>query len=159
MLDLKPCVHFQEIKIFVLIHKELHSSCSVVIASLCECDWLFTHSPSGVLVHGWTGSFFNDFLVSALYRTLSFGKIYIVAMKISKQLILNMSRRLDILFNKQPIISEWAKCFIFRKSVAFSCFLIIKSNTHSFTATSCTGLNHNGISYFIWDLNALFHRV
>ena len=106
MLDLKACVHLQEIEIFILIHQELNSSCSVVVTAAGQRNSLLSHFLACLLVHSRAWGLFDDLLISALNRALTFRHIDVITVQVAKNLELDVSRRLDILFNENSSITE-----------------------------------------------------
>lgn len=106
MLHLQTSVHLEEIKVLVLIHEELNRSRSVVIATTGKSDSLLSHFLACLGIHDGTRCFFNDFLISALNGALTLWHVNIVAMQISKNLELNVSRGLDVLFDENSSVTE-----------------------------------------------------
>lgn len=106
MLYLETSVHFKEVEVLVDVHEEFYCTSGVVVACSSKVKRLLAHLLSSNFIHGWTGSFFNYLLISALDRTLSFWKVNIVAVKISEQLVFNVSGAFDILLNEDSAIAK-----------------------------------------------------
>jgi hypothetical protein len=67
---------------------------------------LVAHSLAGGGVHRHRWSFFNHFLVSALHTALSFRQPHVVTMQITQNLVFNVSRRLNVLLDKDTSITK-----------------------------------------------------
>lgn len=106
MFNLKPGVHLEEIKVLVFVHEELNRSGRVVFATPSQCDSLLSHFLACQGIHYRAGRFFDDFLVPALNRTFALRHIDVVSMKITENLELNVSGRLNVLFYKNSSVSE-----------------------------------------------------
>lgn len=85
----------------------------MVIATAGKSHSLVTHFLAGSRVHGRRGGLFDNFLVSALDRTLTLGQPHIVAVQVAKNLVFNVSRCLNIFLDKDTAITERTDGFVF----------------------------------------------
>ena len=70
MLDLQPCVHFEEEKI-IPRKQELNRPCSYIIHRFGYLHSRYTHSFTEFLAKTHSRGFFNNFLVAALHRAIT----------------------------------------------------------------------------------------
>ena len=86
MLNLKPCVHFQKIKIKVFISNKLNCSCSMIVTRLSYIDSSFTNFFSSLRSKQGRGGFFYHLLVPSLSRTISCPKVHHITGTIAEDL-------------------------------------------------------------------------
>ena len=90
MLDLETSVHFQVVETAVFI-QELDRSCIDVIAALSDLDGRFTHRGDDVGIYFWRWCFFDEFLVSALHRTIASSEVDTIAVLVRQNLDFHMA--------------------------------------------------------------------
>jgi hypothetical protein len=106
MFNLKTGIHFHEIELVIGSVKDEFYSTSIHISNSSGCfNGSFTDLSTNILGNLGRG-FFNDLLVTTLYRAITFIQVNIVAMTITENLELNVTRFLDIFFNDNMLIVE-----------------------------------------------------
>ena len=80
-------------------------------------------------------------------------------MLITEDLILDVSRLLNILFDKDSSVTERRKSFLTRELESLNGLLIVESNTHTLSTTTSGCLNHDGVSDFTGDFEDFLVRV
>src|SRR5690606_493945 len=73
MLHLNARIHLHKIKVTVLINQKLDCSCTFVVHSFSTFNGRFSHSSSKFRGYKRRGRLLYQFLMSSLYRTISFG--------------------------------------------------------------------------------------
>ena len=98
VLHLQARVHLHEVEFVCLgVEYKLHCACVVVSDCLGSCDSCLAQ----LFANGWrnvAGSFFDDFLVSALNRAVALVQVDVVTVLVTEHLNFDVSRLFDILF-------------------------------------------------------------
>ena len=157
MFYLDSCIHFHKIKIHIFIHKKFQRSYTVITYTFGKFGCKFSHFFPCSCIYPCRRSLFYEFLMSALYRTVSFSKVNYISKFISNNLYFYVSRFFDILFYIDIRISKSSFGFILCGDKIFYKLFFIMSNSHSFSAASCRSFYHNRISYPFGNFLSFFH--
>ncbi len=105
MLDLQPRVHFDEIELAVFVQK-LKRPGAAITDFLAGLD--ATLADAIALLVGDPGSrrFLDDFLVAPLHRTVALAQVNGIAVRVSKHLELDVSRRFEEFLHVDDIVAE-----------------------------------------------------
>ena len=106
MLNLKTRIHFHEIKTAVLIRNELDCACTNVTYSTRSLNCRFTHRFASLDRHARRWCFFQNFLMTSLYRTITLKQRHTIALCIGKYLNLNMTWTYQIFFYQYTFITK-----------------------------------------------------
>jgi hypothetical protein len=96
VLDLKPRVHFKEVKISISINEKLYSARVEIPGAAGDADGGFAHTTAQIFVGDGRGTFFDDLLMAALKRTLALAQINYLTVTVAHQLNLDVARMLDV---------------------------------------------------------------
>ena len=132
----------------IQIKNKFNSSCIIVSNSFGSINGWSTNWFS-YFFRNVRWSLLNNFLMSSLNRTISFIKMHVVSMLISKNLYLNMSWLCNILFNKDSVIFESFEGFSFARFESFWKIFLFRHDSHSFSSSSWNSFNENWISNFL----------
>src|SRR5262249_38678422 len=78
-----------------------------------------------------------------------------IAVAIAQDLNLDVSRLIDVFFNKHSIVAEGASGFVRGTLVAASTLVIVVRQPHTFTAPAGAGFEHYGIANFAGDAHGV----
>src|SRR5690606_35577074 len=141
MFHLKPCIHFQKKEIQVFIYNKFHRSGTVVVTGCRNFYRGFSHCFSFSIADYSRGGFFNDLLMSSLYRTFPFKEVDNISLLISQHLNFNMPRREQIFFYKYTAVTKGGFCFTYCPLHLCIKFILTSSNSHALAAASGTCLD------------------
>ena len=106
MLDLQARVHFEKIKILLLIQQKLQGSGADVADRARALDGDTADAPPGAVVQSRRRRFFDDFLMAPLDRAFAIVEMNDMAVVVGENLNFDMARFLDKLLDVQPRIAE-----------------------------------------------------
>ena len=148
MLHLYSCVHFHKIKVHMFIYKKLYSSNCYISYSFCYTLSSFPHFFSQTFWNKCWRTFFYQFLMSSLYWTISFWKIYYFTFAITHNLKLYVMWLFNIFFHINIWITKVCFCFrLCHNNRIFKSFLT-NNDSHTFSATTSSSFYYYGISNF-----------
>ena len=147
MLDLQARVHFQKIKIVMFVDEKFDGARVGVATGACKADRGIAHALAQFGGHDRRRSFFDNFLMAALYGTFAFAKRNDAAVSVSQNLNLDVTRFLQIFFEVHAGVAEGVQRF--RRSVAKARgeFAVVRNETHAFAAAAGNGFEQNRIAY------------
>src|SRR5262245_47763218 len=101
MLDLQPCIHFQEVKAALAIDQEFDGARVVIACRTRRLDGGLAHGAAHfeVLRHQWRWAFFDHLLMPPLDRAFALSEMDHIAMPIGEHLDFDMPRSLDEFLN------------------------------------------------------------
>src|SRR5208283_5376644 len=105
MLDLNPCVHFDEVKFAVLV-EELDGSRSGIIEFTHRDRADFTYFQALRSIEGGRRTFFPNLLMPALQRAIAFAEMNGLAVSIAQNLDFDMTRLFQKFFQINRIIAK-----------------------------------------------------
>ena len=159
MLDLDTLVHFQEIKIALLIHHKLHGPCIGVSSRLRQSDRCLTHLfaqvSKGTLFQEGRWGFFDEFLVPSLDRTVSLSQMDDFPLTVSEDLVFDMARVLDEFLDIDSRVAKGFLCLGACRVVALDEGNVIVNDPHASSSPSCDGLDQNRVTDFLGSLQRL----
>ena len=106
MLDLKACVHLQEVEVLLRVDEALNRARADITHGAGGLHSHLTHGPPRRVREAGRGGLFDHLLMSALHRALAVSDIDSVTMLVGHDLNLNMSRSDDRLLDIDRIIGE-----------------------------------------------------
>ncbi len=159
MLDLQPCVHFEEIEILVFANYKFDRAGRIVVDRLCQRNRPFAQLAARFLVDERRGSFFDYFLMAALEGTFAFAKMDDVSALVTQYLYFDVARIGDKFFDEDPAFAESGFCFRPRARKIFRDLLARGDDTHPPAAAAGRGLDHHRIADGIGDLRSLRYVV
>src|SRR5437879_6464480 len=106
MLDLKPRIHFEKVKMPLPVHEKFHCTGIVVARRLHHFESGLPHAAPEIGIHNGRRTLFDDLLMPPLNRALPLTEIDSIAVTIRKNLNLYMPGFLDELLNVDGIIAE-----------------------------------------------------
>ncbi len=154
VFDLKPCVHFEEVKILLPVHDEFNRARTGIVHRLGQSDGLFSHRAARGFVKEGAGSFLDHFLIAPLDRTFPLAQIDTVAMRIAQDLDFNVPRLGDKFLDEDAIIAKAAGRFVLGALEPLARFIVVPGDPHPLAAAPGAGLDHHRVANLIGD----FHR-
>ncbi|CDC28151.1 choline dehydrogenase [Firmicutes bacterium CAG:466] len=146
MFYLNTGVHFDEIVVFVCIHQEFQCTSIFVSYMFGQTNGICEDFFSDCIADSESGSKFNNFLMTALYRTVTVKEVYNVAVFVTQNLYFNVFGVTEIFFNENFIVTEgffrFVSCFI--KFLRH--FFRAVDDTHTTSAATIAGFQHNGVA-------------
>ncbi len=106
MFNLQARIHFHEIEVATGIKEELNSTGAYVVDSAGSLQRGFSHLLAKCIGYAGGRGFFNDLLVTTLYRTITLKQVHPVAMTVTEHLYFDVPWLLDKLFNQHVIVTE-----------------------------------------------------
>src|SRR5215470_3177294 len=92
MLDLDPCVHFDEKELAAFrVEDEFHRAGIDVIKCFDQSHSCFCHPFTGLLVEHWRRRFLNKFLMTTLHAAVTFTQMDVIAVTVAEHLNLDMA--------------------------------------------------------------------
>ena len=159
MLHLQTGVHFEEVEGFVLTDHEFNRTGRLVLHGLGQSNGLLTHGFTGSRVDEGRWGFFDDLLVTALNRAITFVQVDHVAVGVTQHLDFDVARFFDKFFDEDAVIAEGVLGFVLTRGKTFVGFFVVERNTQTFTATAGRGLDHHRVADTLGDFNRLFWCV
>ena len=154
VLDLNTGIHFHEVVSSALVKNELDRSGICVTNSFCGKNGIVVHGSAGIGCDSRRRRFFNQLLVVALYRTVTFAESHYISMSVSHDLDLYMAWVFNIFFNVHGVI---AKCVgrLSLSHVEIEFKIIFRAgDTHALSTSAGGGFDHNRITDFVCKLFA-----
>src|SRR5438552_1794360 len=105
MLDLDPAVQLEEVEVAAVEH-ELGRARVLVADRPPEPDSRFAHLLAQLLVKGWGRRLLEHLLVTPLHRALALTERDHGAVRVRKQLDLDVPRSLDVALAEDPVVAE-----------------------------------------------------
>ena len=163
MFHLHTGIHFNEIEMFfILIHKELYRPCIEVIDILHQLDGGITDIITQLLRKRPGRRHFNNFLMAALDRAVTFKQMNNMSRFITENLHLDVLRIHDTFFHIHLIAAESHFRFRFRAVVRFLQIFHAVHIPHAAPAAAVDRFDHDGETVFLgkrFDLIKAFHRT
>mmetsp|Transcript_94283 Transcript_94283/g.129880 ORF Transcript_94283/g.129880 Transcript_94283/m.129880 type:complete len:246 (-) Transcript_94283:217-954(-) len=149
MLNLQTSVHLHEEEILsIVIEDEFNGTCIHVINSFCSVNRCLTHLSSQHFTNvRWC--LLNNLLVSSLHRAVTLIQVNIITVHITENLELDMSRILNVLFDKHIVISKTFHGFSFGLIEHLEEVFFSTNNSHTFATATKNCLKHD------WEANFL----
>ena len=147
MFHLNACVDLQEIEIQVLVDQKLHRPGVAVADGLAKLHGRFQHLLTFFLCQGWRRRLLDDFLITALYGTLTFIQMNNISVMVSQHLHLDMSRILNVLLHKNRPISEILLRLTGGPFQLLLQVLFSPDDMHTFAATTCCRFDQHRIRH------------
>ena len=146
MLHLQSGIHFQKVKIHIGVGNKLYSTGRLIIYSSGQRTTLLTHFLSRRLIQKWRGCLFNHLLVTALNRALTLTQINHIAMAVGHHLNFNMSRLLNIFFNKDSRVAKTGTGFVSGTLKTVAALIFVHRHAHAFTSATGGRFKHHRIT-------------
>ena len=144
MLHLQARVHFQEVKVPVGIHEELHRSGAHVTATPGAIEGTSPHAVAQIVVEQRRRRFFHDLLVAALDAALPFEQVHAMAMLVAEDLDFDVAGLGDETLEEDGAIAKGALGLAHGPlGFAPQCGWVV-DNAHAFSSTTRTGFDHDG---------------
>ena len=156
MLDLQTRIHFHEIKLHRLrlvigrlFDDEFHGARAHIVHSFGSSDCGFTHLLAQCGSHARRRGFFEHLLMATLHRAVTLKQIHAIALRICKNLNLNMAWTLHIFFNQDRVITKTVFRFTLttRQGVSKVCGFF--NDAHALATTTRTGFDQHGVAHGI----------
>jgi len=106
VFDLDPRVDFDEVVVVVLVQDELDGTRIGVIGRPNQTHGRFAHRPPLLLGQVRRGTLFDQLLVAALRRAITFPQMHHVAMRVGQDLNFDVARTFDQFFEVYAGIAE-----------------------------------------------------
>ena len=155
VLDLKPGVHLEKVEILVAVDDELDGPGAGIADGFRKCAGLFAHGFAGCLVKKRAWRLFDDFLISALDRTLPLAKIDAIAMSVGQHLDFDVPRLRHEFLDEDPVVAERGCSLILRRLKALARLLVVPRDPHPLAATTGGGFDHHRIADLGRDFRGL----
>ena len=146
MFDLQPGVHFHEVEAATRLGNEFDSSRADVAHRLRRRNSRVAHLLAAFCVHAWRRRFFENFLITALHRTVALEQMQARSVRIRKHLHFNMSRTRQIFFEQHLVIAERRGGLPLRRRQRLAEFTRLMYHAHAFAATAGRGLDQHRIA-------------
>ncbi len=112
MLDLKTRVHLEKIEVARRVcEQKLDCAGAGVVHRTPDLHRRFTHAPAQVRIVDRRGTFFDHFLMATLNRALTFAEMDHVAVRVAKDLYLDVPRTLDCFFQIERGVAKSSSSF------------------------------------------------
>src|SRR5258708_39616514 len=96
MLNLQPCVHFKKVELASCIsYEKLDRTGAGVVYGTRDLHCSLTHPPAKDRIVDWRRAFFDYLLMAPLNRAFALTEMHYVAVRVSKDLYLDVSRLLN----------------------------------------------------------------
>src|SRR3954468_4604492 len=105
MLDLEPRVHLQKIEIVLRRDDELHRSGAAIVDALRRGNGCRGHAPAEIVAVVRRRRLLDHLLMPPLDRAIALEEMDDVAVAISEDLKLDVTRLLDVALEQQPVIA------------------------------------------------------
>src|ERR1700730_1540699 len=105
MLDLNPCIHFDEIKFAIFVEKLDGAGAGITEFAHRACT-NFADFQALRRIEGGGGAFLPDFLIPALQRAIAFAEMNSLAVAIAENLDFDMTRLFEKLFEIDRVVAE-----------------------------------------------------
>lgn len=106
MFHLQSGIHFHKEKTVVLRIKNKLNRARVVVPDCTRCCNGCLADLQTQVVGDARGSFFDDFLVAALYGAIALVQVNVITVLVTKDLDFDMARLLDVPLNNHVIVIE-----------------------------------------------------
>src|ERR1044071_7607834 len=147
MLDLQTRVHLEKIEIVSGVSNEkLDRTRARVIHGAPDLHRCLTHAVSQLRIVDRRRTFFDDFLMATLNRTLAFAEMDHIAVRVAKYLYLNMAWTFDRLFEVQRRVAERRGSFGLSSFERGTEIGAAGDESHAFATTARRGFQHHGIT-------------
>ena len=158
MLYLQPCIHFQKIETLVLAHHELHRAGALVLHGFGKQHGLLPHGFSRRVSDERRRRFFNHFLVAALDGAFALIEVDHVALAVTNQLDLDVTRFFDKLFDEHPIITKAVARLIAATGKAIKRLLVVAGHTQALATATGGRLDHHRVANALGNFNSSLRR-
>ena len=146
MFYLNTRVHFDEIVVFVCIHQEFQCTSIFVSYMFGQTNGICEDFFSDCIADSESGSKFHNFLMTALYRTVTVKEMHNVAVFVTQNLNFDMFGVTEIFFNENFIVTEGFFCFVSCFVKFLGHFFRTVDDTHTTSAAAIAGFQHNGVA-------------
>src|ERR1700720_430868 len=159
MLDLQPCVHFEEIEILVFANYKFDRAGRIVVDRLRQRNRPFAYLAASFLVDEGRRSFFDYFLMAELDGAFAFAEMDEVSVLVAQYLNFDVARIGDKFFDEDPAFTQSGFRFRTRADKIFRDLLARGDDAHPPSAAAGRGLDHDRIADCIGDLRGFRYVV
>ena len=153
VFHLKACVHLEEVEVAVAVYDKLNCTSGRIAHGSGQGAGLLAHGFAGRLIQKRRRRFFDDFLVTALNRTLALAQIKRVSMRIRQHLNFDMARLCHEFLDENAVIAKTVGRLILGRLEPLTGFGVIPRNTHPLTAAASRGLDHHRVAHLVRDFD------
>mmetsp|Transcript_22919 Transcript_22919/g.40553 ORF Transcript_22919/g.40553 Transcript_22919/m.40553 type:complete len:292 (+) Transcript_22919:1363-2238(+) len=146
VLDLQPGVHFQEVKVAMLVHQELHSARALVVDGLGELQRLLAHRLAHLRRDEHGGRLLDHLLVAPLDRALALVEVDAVAVLVDQHLDFDVPRLLHELLDEDRVVSERRQGLTLRQPETRHRLIVAVRNAHALSPAARRCLDHDWIA-------------
>ena len=143
MLDLQPGVHLHEVEGAAGIHDEFDRAGADIADRAGRRDRRLAHGAALRLAQPGRGGFFDDLLMASLHRAVALEEIDGVAVRVGKDLDLDMARAGGVLLDQHRIVAETRCGFASARGEHGREFAGFSHDAHTLAATARTGLDQH----------------
>ena len=163
MLDLKTCVHFEEIEalpgLVGAADDQFDRPGRVVIHRACQSDRLLAHCLAHLGRDEWRRGFLDNLLVAALNAAFAFVEIQDRAVLIAQDLDLDMARVFDELLDEDAVVAEGVETLALGRLEAFLHIGVVPREAHPLAAAACAGLHHHRVADVVRPFERILGRI
>ena len=149
MFYLDTCIHFHKVEVAVLVYQEFYSTSTLIFDGFSCFYSCFSHFGTKFIGHKGRRSLLSEFLVTALYRAISFGKVASFSILVTYDLDFDMARLFYEFFHIHTIITESCCSLLSSALESLLEVFFFPYSTHSFSSTSGSGFEHYRIAHFL----------
>jgi hypothetical protein len=146
MLDLNSCIHFKEIKVFILVCNELYRACRAVVHRRRQSHRLGTHGGACLGIEQRRGRLLDDLLVAPLDRAFALAQVDHLAVTVGQHLDLDVARLLDELLDEDALVAESGARLVARRGETLAGLAVVAGDAHALAAAAGRGLDHDRIA-------------
>ena len=149
MLDLQPRIHLHKVELHLsikLLGNKFHRAGAHVIDSARSGHGGFAHLAAQGFCHAGGRGFFQHFLVAPLHRAVALEQVNIVALRVAKNLDLNVARALRVFFNQHRIIAKAVDGFAPAGGQGCGEVFGFVHRAHAFAAAAGAGLDQHRVT-------------
>jgi len=141
MLHLQSSVHLHKVELIISgIEYKLDSTRIDISNSSCSLDSSITNLFAYLLRYlRWC--LLNDLLMTSLHRAVTLIQVDVVAVSVTEDLELDVSRLLDVLLNYNVLVVETLQSFSLGSIELVMEFFLMANDTHALATTSQGGLD------------------
>mmetsp|Transcript_38226 Transcript_38226/g.74046 ORF Transcript_38226/g.74046 Transcript_38226/m.74046 type:complete len:354 (+) Transcript_38226:2589-3650(+) len=157
VLDLETSIHFDEVVMSLLVHKELTGSGILILGSLREANSIATDGFSHFVCDQRSRCHLDDFLVTSLDGTVTLEQVDNVPVFVTDDLHLNVPWVLNELLEEHTTVPKSRSRLRGSSDETFRQLILVPAQTHSTTSSAERGLSHDRVTDFIGELQSFFH--
>ena len=152
MLDLDPCIHFDEVVVAFPVNKEFNSTGAPVVDSARDLKSILAYGLSLFFGYAQSRCELHYLLMSSLYGAVSLIHVNNISVFVSEDLHFDVLRLLDVFLDKDIAVPECLYSFILSAVELRQEVLLLADDPHSSSAAACSCLEHYRVSCRIREL-------